>query len=278
MSVARVQARSRARLLPELAIILAVAWGLYALLVGVSGSPGSLLSFSSLLAKAGDNAWYRFLWLLTNTNDAQFYSSVIGGVTLIAGALVAWRLDRAGSRWRGFGIAAGTGLLPWVLGASLLGLAISVGLYGSILDDGAWIPTFVPFVSIPAGVVLLYGGGWRTLLTGSILGGVIGFPIAYGVIELVLNPIKFPAVIGNVTGMWLGGIIVFELCHRALPWMQAPHPPESEATGQPVESDLPALPPPTGPAGSPGGRSPTSPRRSSTATRSPRPRSSAVSS
>lgn len=240
MAAGRARAGSRARLVPELAALIAAAWGLYALLTVVRGPAGSLLSFSTLVERAADDPWYRFLWLLTNTNDAQFYSSVFGGITLVAGAFAAWRLERVESRWQGFAIAAGTGLWPQVLAASLLGLAISVALYGSILADGAWIPTFVPFVSIPAGVVLIYGPGWRNMLAGAILGGVIGFPIAYAVIELLLDPIGFPAVIGNVTGMWLGGIIVFELCHRALPWMRTPHPPpETEATGQPLELDAP---------------------------------------
>jgi hypothetical protein len=195
-------------------------------------------SFSTLLGRAGDEPWYRLLWFVADTNEAQFYASVFGGVALLAGAFIAHRLDRAQSRWRGFAIAAGTGLWPWLLAASLLGLAISVGLYGFILKDGEWLPTFVPFVSIPAGVVLIYGGGWRNVLTGGILGGLIGFPIAYAVIKVVLDPIKFPAVIGNVTGMWLGGIIVFELCHRALPWMRAlGAPAPAEATAQPSEVD-----------------------------------------
>jgi hypothetical protein len=241
MAAARARAEGRVRLLPELAAVIAVAWGLYALLTVVRGPAGSLLSFSTLVERAADDPWYRFLWLITNTNDAQFYSSVFGGIALVAGAFAAWRLERVKSRWQGFAIAAGTGLWPQVLAASLLGLAISVVLYGSLLEDGAWIPTFVPFVSIPAGVVLVYGAGWRNVLTGGVLGGVIGFPIAYAVIQLLLDPVGFPAVIGNVTGMWLGGIIVFELCYRALPWMRSP--PETEATGQPLEVDTPARDP-----------------------------------
>lgn len=248
MTTTPTRARGQTRLLVELVAVIAAAWGLYALLLAVRGPAGSLLSFPTLLGRAGDDPWYRFLWLLANTNDAQFYATVFGGIALVAGAFAAWRLERAGSRWQGFAIVAGTGLWPQVFAASLLGLAISVALYGSILDNGSWIPTFVPFVSIPAGVVLIYGPSWRNVLTGAISGGIIGFPIAYAVIQLVLNPIGFPAVIGNVTGMWLGGIIVYELCHRVLPWMRSPHPPpEGEATGQPAEVEQPVSAPPDRP-------------------------------
>ena len=34
-------------------------------------------------------------------------------------------------------------------------------------------------MSIPAGIVLVYGGEWRTILTGAVLGGAIGFPPAF---------------------------------------------------------------------------------------------------
>ena len=159
---AAVRRTSRVRLLPELAAIIAVGWGLYALLTTVRGSAGSVLSFSTLLDRAGDEPWYRLLWFVADTNEAQFYASVFGGVALVGGAFLAHRLDQARSRWGGFPIAAGTGLWPRVLYASLLGLAISVGLYGFVLNNGEWIPTFVPFVSIPAGVVLVYGGDGAT--------------------------------------------------------------------------------------------------------------------
>jgi hypothetical protein len=229
---------ARARLLPELVVVLALGWGFAGLLTLIKGGSGSTLSFDHILAKADSNVWYRLVWFVSDFSEAQFYATVAGGLALVAGAWLAHRLDRGGSRWRGFSIAAGTGLWPSVLAASLLGLAISVGVYGFILADGEWIPTFVPFVSIPAGVVFVYGGGRRSILTGGILGGAIGFPIAYAVIKWVLEPLGYPAVIGNVTGMWLGGIVVFELCHRALPWMTPPDAPEpSEPTAQPTETE-----------------------------------------
>jgi hypothetical protein len=273
MASARTRVGGRVRLLPELAAVMAVAWGLYALLTVVRGPAGSLLAFSTLVDRAADDPWYRFLWLITNTNDAQFYSSIFGGIALVAGAFAAWRLERVESRWQGFAIAAGTGLWPQVLAASLLGLAISVVLYGSILEDGAWIPTFVPFVSIPAGVVLIYGPGWRNLLTGAILGGVIGFPIAYAVIELLLKPIGFPAVIATSPecGWAASSCSSFATgCCRGCGHRTRRR--RASSPGSPSRSARRLLSRSTDRAGWRAARSPTSPRPSSTATRSRPPR------
>ena len=78
---------------------------------------------------------------------------------------------------------------------STIGLAISVTLYIQHLQVG-WIPTFVAFVSIPASVVLLYGGGWKNTLTGSILGGILGFPIALFVIKVLLSLSIYQMLLG----------------------------------------------------------------------------------
>jgi hypothetical protein len=213
--------------------VIAVGWGLYALLGAIEGGAGPLVSFPTLLERAPDDVLHRGLWLLGDTTEAQFYASAPAGIGLLAGALLAYRLDRARSRWRGFPISYGTGLWPWVLAASGLGLLVSVAVYGGMLDSGEPVPTFVPFVSIPAGVLLVYGPGWRTVATGGVLGGLIGFPIAYAVTAALLEPLALPSVIGSVTGMWLGGILVFELCHRALPWMRRPARAEEAADERP---------------------------------------------
>jgi len=218
----RTRGETRASLVPELVLVIGAGWALYGILRAVGGAH-LLFSFETWVARAANDPLYRVYWLLGNLNDAEFYFSIIGGVALLLAAWAAHRLDRSGSRWRGFPIVYGTGLWPSVLAASLLGLVISVAAYGFIISK-EWIPTFVPFVSIPGGVVLIYGAGWRNVLTGGVLGGVITFPIAYLVIKVLLEPNGFPDVIGNVTGMWLGGILVFELCHRALPWMRRQEP------------------------------------------------------
>lgn len=221
---------SRLRVLPEFLAVVAFGFVLYGAMLALQGTVEgneALFPFETWLQEAPGSPLYRLLWFVGDFTEAEFYKSLLGGVGIVAFALLAYLLDRAGSRWRGFPISYGTGLWPWVLVSSLIGLAISVILFGGLLSDG-WVPTFVPFVSVPAGIVFVYGRGWSKALTGGVLGALITFPIAYLVITYVLTPLSLPAVIGNVTGMWLGAIIAFEIC-RLLPWMtREDAPPEGE--------------------------------------------------
>jgi hypothetical protein len=211
---------TRLRLLPEFLGVVVfgfVLYGIMRLLEGPIQGNSYIFSFETWVEEALGSPLYRFLWFIGDFTEAEFYKSIFGGVGILSFAFLAYLLDKAGSRWRGFPISYGTGLWPWVLASTLLGLGISVTLFGNLLSEG-WIPTFVPFVSVPAGVIFVYGGGWKKALTGGILGGLITFPIAYLLIIYVLNPLNLHPVIGNVTGMWVGAIIVFEIC-RHLPWM-----------------------------------------------------------
>ena len=241
MSTVRAGAADRARLLPQFILVLIGGVALYAVMKAVQdGLEESrvLFSFEGWPERAADSAWWRFLWFLGDFNEAQFYKSFLGGIGILAFAFLAYGLDRAGSRWRGFPIVYGTGLLPWIVVASSLGLAISVVVFGDNLAEG-WAPTFVPFVSVPAAVVLVYGGSWRTALTGAVLGALFTFPIAYLLIREVLAPGGLPLVIGNVTSMWVGGIMVLEVC-RHLPWMELPG---AQPADEPASADAPETPP-----------------------------------
>lgn len=181
-----------------------------------------LFDYQTWIKNIPANPYYRFLWFLGDMTEAQFHKNIPGALGLISFAALAYFLDRARSKYSGFAITYGTGLWPAVFLASSLGLLLSNLLYGSQLwlnPPQDWVPTFTPFVSIPAGIVLIYGGNWRSVLTGSILGGLTGFPLAWLITQNVLQPLGFPAVIGSVTTMAIGGVISFEVC-KSLPWMK----------------------------------------------------------
>jgi hypothetical protein len=107
-------------------------------------------------------------WFLGDMTEPLFYKSDLAALGLLAGAVAAWRVGRRGAKWAGT-LSYGSGLWPWVLASASLSLMLSNLVFGWVLDDG-WQPTFVPFVCVAPAMVLLYGAGWRTCVTGAVLG------------------------------------------------------------------------------------------------------------
>jgi len=184
--------------------------------------PHVLPGYPGWLAGAYSRAGSFLRWCVGDTTEAEFFKSAIGGLGMLAGGWAAHAAYRRGSRWAGFPISYGTGLWPWLLASAALGLLLSDVAWGWTLSATAtWQPTFVPFVSVPPAVVLVYGAGWRVAGTGAVLGAVLTTPISLAVVNFFCYPLGLPAVIGNVTGMWAGALIAFFIC-RHLPWMPSP--------------------------------------------------------
>lgn len=201
-----------------LAVIAVLTWGL-SRVGGVGGWP-EYADWSSDLSQPVN--WV--MWLVGDTNEAQFYKSSLAGVGTTLGVIMAAVLLRSKRAAAGFPIAYGTGLIGWILAAAWPSLILANVLWQwTINDTFPWQPTFVTFVSVPAAVILIYGGGWKKALTAAVLGAVLTTPISILVVNFIAAPLALPAVVGNVTGMWAGGLIAFALC-RALPWMDLPTP------------------------------------------------------
>lgn len=161
------------------------------------------------------------LWTLGDTTEPGYAHSALAGALMLLGGYAAHRAHVRKTRWAGFPVASGTGLFPWALGSAALGLVFSNLAWGwTIAASGTWQPTFVPFASVPAAVVLIYGGSTPVLLTGAVLGGSLTTSIALAVVNFGCRPFGLPNVIGATTGMWVSALITFALC-RHLPWMPA---------------------------------------------------------
>ncbi len=167
------------------------------------------------------------LWVLGDMTEANFYKSYLGGIGLIAGSLIAHYLYKKNSKHQGIAIAYGSGIWPWVLGASCLSLVVSNLVYGWNVAESGWFPTFVVFVSVPAATMLVYGKGMKNLLTGALAAVVLVVPLSRLFMVYIAAPIGLPGVSGSVFGMWAGGVVAFEM-YRLLPWMKLPEPPKPE--------------------------------------------------
>jgi hypothetical protein len=204
-------------------LTLMIAAGLYFGMTYLPKMNLDFLSYSVVAENAPHSLFYKMVWFVQDFTNAQFYASFFAGIGMLLGAVIAYYLSMKRSSKSGFTISYTVGIWPWVFAAQLLGLIISVFVcnYVNLLEitGMGWVPTFIPFVSIPVIVVLIYGPSWRSVLTGAIFGGLTGPAIGTGLIYYIMNPLNLPAVAANTFTMSLTGIIVLEMC-RHLPWMK----------------------------------------------------------
>lgn len=172
------------------------------------------------------SAWLR--WVLGDISEVAFYKHEFASIGLLAGAYLAYRANRTGKSWQGFAISYGSGLWPWLVTSSLLGLLLSNLLWGWTVAADSWQPTFAAFVSLPAAMVLMFGRGWKVTINGAIMGAVLVTPMCLLMVNYACKPLGLPVVIGSVMGMAVASVLAFLLC-RYLPGL--------------VKSDAADLPP-----------------------------------
>lgn len=172
------------------------------------------------LAATLDQPLSRLRWIVGDISEVAFYKHELPALGLLLGACLAHWAHVHGYRWHGFAICYGSGLWPWVFTSSLLGLLLSHALWGWTLASGAWQPTFVAFVSLPAAMVLLFGAGWQVTITGALLGALLVTPASLLMVNYLCYPLQLPVVVGNVGGMALASVIAFMLCWRFPSWVR----------------------------------------------------------
>lgn len=184
-----------------------------ALLCVASLMLGGWPDYAQLVATL-DQPLSRLRWIVGDISEVAFYKHELPALGLLLGAGLAHWAQQRGYCWQGFAICYGTGLWPWLIISSLLGLLLSHTLWGWTLDSGTWQPTFVAFVSLPAAMVLLFGGGWRVAINGALLGAVLVTPASLLLVNYLCYPLQLPVVIGNVSGMAMASVLAFLLCKR----------------------------------------------------------------
>ncbi|MCT9869799.1 hypothetical protein [Paenarthrobacter aurescens] len=197
--------------------------GVFALLLHTLGQQLPTLgpAYPGWPQSVGDSPLAALRWLLGDMTEPLFYKSDLAAAGLLAGAALAWWAGRRRRRWAG-SLTYGTGLWPWVLASAALSLLLSNLAFGWMLDDG-WQPTFVPFVCVAPAMVLLYGAGWRTCVTGAVLGAGTTTPLALILIPSISTPLGLPTVVANVLAMSIGSVLAF-LVARRLPWLVLRNP------------------------------------------------------
>lgn len=164
----------------------------------------------------------QLLWFLINWTEPEFFAGPVSTICLLAGSLIAWLLSIRKSKYAGIEICYGSARIwPWVFASQVLSLIFTEYLFGylHLFDTGlTWIPTFIVIVSVPPSMVLMYGPGFTTLLTASLLGAVLCTPTAYWISQATASW-GIPGAANNVLCMVVAGVIAGCVC-RVLPWMK----------------------------------------------------------
>lgn len=214
---------------------LVIAAFLYFILLSIPDSNATLFPYEAIKTEAPHSLYHRFLWFIQDLTNAQFYASVLSGIGLVMGAFIAYLLNSKKKKAGGFTIGYILHLFPWIFASQIVGLSVSVFAPGYVhlletLEMG-WIPTFIPFVSVPVIVIFVFGPTFTNVLTGGLLSGLLSTPIAAFLIKYILDPLGLPAVSANVLTMSVVGILVLEVC-RYLPWMKTLDQDFYQAPGQ----------------------------------------------
>lgn len=218
------------------AAIVVAAFGVLALVMHVTAAqlPRMGPDFAQWLARVGSgDVLARLQWAIGDMTEPQFYKAWLASLGLLAGGLLAWWAGNRGHTWAGMPIGLGSGLWPWIAGASTFSLILSNLAFGWLTEHG-WQPTFVPFVCVAGSLVLVYGGGWPVFFTGAILGAITTTPVAMLLIEYVTGPAQLPAVVSCTAAMSIGAAFTFAVS-RHLPWMRLPPADEDNQPGRTIK-------------------------------------------
>lgn len=203
-------------------ITIALAFALYFGLVNIK-VVGQWFPYNEVVSNADSSIFYKFIWCIMNFTEAEFFAGVMASLGIIVGGFIAWRLDVKDSKYAGFNVCYGTNQFPWVFASQVLSVFIAVFVlnYTHLFAGGkyTWLPTFITIVGVPPAIMLLYGPSIKALFTGSILGGLLSFPIAFWIMTKIIPVLNVPGVVSNVLTMAITGIVVIEIC-EALPWME----------------------------------------------------------
>lgn len=238
---------TKKKMIPGLILIFAIALGLYygmAAIEPILLQQPKLFGYMEWISKWPHDLFYKVLWIFGDFSEAAALKSLFGGILIFVGAITAHLLCRKKPQLRIYPISQGSGNLPWILVSALVGLIISATVYGSFLKEGMfWIPTFLPGCTLPAAMILLYGGGWKTSLSAGVLCGLIQFPFGFAAFILA-QKVGLPALCFIlILGVFAAGIVIVEV-FRILPWNRALIKGEQKPILSPYEGKVQVAPEP----------------------------------
>lgn len=152
------------------------------------------------------------LWVLRRTiadlSEPQFYGSDIVSVFILAGVILEWLINPGI-------LTGGAAALPAIILSQFISGGIGVFLYTGKYQEHGWYATYVPVVCTAPACILLHGSSMTVILVSSILGGIIGAPIAQWLDDR--RPDFIHGTVCNVVAMGVSTILVSAVI-TCIPW------------------------------------------------------------
>ena len=161
---------------------------------------------------APEENYYSASWLMrrtiTDLSEPLFYGNDIVAIFLLIGVCIDWILNPAL-------LTGGAMMLPAIILSQFISGGLGVFLYANKYKELGWYATYVPVVCTAPACVLMFGPTMPVIIFSSVLGAVIGAPLAELVNEK--KPEYIHGTTGNVMSMALSTILV-AVVMKCMPW------------------------------------------------------------
>lgn len=152
-------------------------------------------------------------WVLRRTiadlTEPQFYGNDVVAVFLLVGVCIEWFVNPTL-------LGGGANMLPAIILSQFISGSVGVFLYTSKYQEKGWYATYVPVVCSAPACILMYGATMPIILVSSVLGGVIGAPIAQWLDDR--RPDFIHGTVCNVMAMAISTVMVSTVI-GCIPWL-----------------------------------------------------------
>lgn len=174
----------------------------------------------------------KLYWFVLDFSQTTFLASVPATVCMIAGALIAARLEMAGSSAAGTGVDGNGRIYARLVLANICSVGLGLLFFGNLYPGfTGWIPTFAVLLVVQP-LLTQFGVAPAKLITGTFVCTLVTFPVTYLIQNYIVAPIGVPLFVA-VSMAVVVVVPPLAALFRSLKWMNTPIP----------ESDAPEAPP-----------------------------------
>lgn len=197
-----------------------------------------IFAFNDLIAGCIQGSFfYKVMWLFVDLTEGSFMASVPAAILMCIMAFVAASLEKKKSIHAGTGVDGNSRIFTRMFIAAITSLILGQLIYGSFFSNG-WIPTFAAVLSVQV-FVMFYGATPAKLITETLVGTVLTFPVCCFMLEYIAKPLGVPLFVA----ISLAIFVIVPVCSwifKLMPWMMqkdsVPDQTVTEVTTTPVPS------------------------------------------